>query len=140
MLGGWPGDLQAVATTAELATLEDFFGRYGCALAAGDLPAIASCYAMPGMVVSEAYGFTFSSPAAVALSFVGAAPAYREREIVAAHAEIEDVTPLGGAMVMVAVHWEYLDSAGNAVPGERFRYLVRLGRPSTQICVVMPVS
>ncbi|HEU4426886.1 MAG TPA: hypothetical protein VFR67_30505 [Pilimelia sp.] len=129
-----------MGATTDLATLADFFGRYGCALAAGDLPAIAGCYAMPGMVVSDAYSFTFSSPAAVALSFVGALPAYQERGVVAAHAEIEDVTRLDGTLVLVAVRWEYLDCAGEAVPGERFRYLVRLGQPSPQICVVMPVS
>jgi hypothetical protein len=27
---------------------------------------------------------------------------------------------------MVAVEWEYLDSIGNAVPGESYRYLIRL--------------
>ena len=134
------GNLCVVEATTERETLADFFGRYGCALTAEDIPGIASCYALPGMVVSGAHSFTFSSPAAVALSFIGAAPEYRERGLVAAHAEIDEVTPLGGRLVLAAVTWTYLDSAGDAVPGERFRYLVRLSQPSPQICVVMPVN
>jgi hypothetical protein len=90
------------------------------------------------MVVSDAYGFTFSSPAAVALSFIGAAPEYRERELVAAHAEIGEVRRISDGIVLVGVRWEYLDSRGGAVSGERYRYLVRLGQPTPQICVVMP--
>jgi hypothetical protein len=129
-----------VEAITERDTLADFFDRYGGALVAGDLPAIAGCYAMPGMVVSYGYGFTFSSPAAVALSFIGAAPAYREHQLVAAHAEIGEVQRLSDGIVLVDVRWEYLDSDGGAVPGERFRYLVRLGRLAPQICVVMPMG
>ena len=54
--------------------LTDFFDRYGAALTSGDVSAVAACYALPGMVVSDSYSFTFSTPAAVALSFLGAAP------------------------------------------------------------------
>ncbi|HWH02042.1 MAG TPA: hypothetical protein VNV66_22605 [Pilimelia sp.] len=123
----------------ELETLADFFDRYGTALLTGDLPVIAGCYALPGMVVSDAYNFTFSSPAAVALSFVGASSAYRELELVAAHAEIGEVQRLSDGLVLVSVAWEYLDSRGAPVPGERFRYVVRLADPP-QICVVLPMG
>lgn len=123
----------------ERETLADFFDRYGSALTSGDLPTLANCYRLPGTVVSEKYTFTFSSPAAVALSFVGAAPAYQERELVAAHAEIEDVQRLSDGLVLASVRWEYLDCRGEAVPGGAYRYVVRLG-DSPQICVVMPVG
>jgi hypothetical protein len=127
-----------VEATTELETLADFFGRYGAALTAGDLATISACYRLPGMVVADAYSFTFSSPAAVALSFVGAAPAYRERELVAAHAEIQEVQRISEGLLMVCVRWEYLDSRGEAVPGEGYRYVVRMGGADPQICVVMP--
>ncbi|HYN92822.1 MAG TPA: hypothetical protein VES42_03120 [Pilimelia sp.] len=119
-------------------TLAEFFDRYGAALTAGDLTTIAGCYALPGMVVADGYSFSFSSPAAVALSFLGAAPAYQERELVAAHADITDVQRLSDGLVLAAVRWEYLDCRGAAVPGERYRYVVRLGRTAPQICVVLP--
>jgi hypothetical protein len=122
---------------ADLDQLTDFFGRYGSALTAGDVAAIANCHALPGLVVSDSYSFTFSSPAAVALSFLGAAPAYREYRIVAAHARIEDVFRLSAALSLVSVEWEYLDCEGESVPGERYRYLIRAGADGPVITTVM---
>lgn len=121
----------------DLDNLTEFFGRYGAALTSGDIPGIAGCYALPGMVVADSYSFTFTSPAAVALSFLGAAPAYTEQQIVAAHAQIRDVQRLSHALAMVAVEWEYLDSCGNAVPGESYRYLIRADAAGPRITIVI---
>ena len=121
----------------DLDHLTDFFDRYGSALTRGDVSSVANCYALPGMVVANTYSFTFVSPAAVALSFLGAAPAYREQQIVAAHAQILDVQRLSDALAMVAVEWEYLDSTGNAVPGESYRYLVRADSGGPRITTVI---
>ncbi len=121
----------------DLDELTDFFGRYGAALTAGDVAAIASCYTLPGMVVSNSYSFTFTTPAAVALSFLGAAPTYRDRQIVAAHAELADIQQLGSALTLVAVRWEYLDAAGQAVAGESYRYLIRAELTGPRICTVI---
>lgn len=43
----------AVKSSTDLDTLTDFFDRYGVALTAGDVPAIAGCYALPGLVVAD---------------------------------------------------------------------------------------
>jgi hypothetical protein len=122
----------------ELDALTDFFNRYGAALTSGDVPGIAACYAMPGMVVADNYSFAFNTPVAVALSFIGAAPEYQERELVAAHAQIRETQRLTGALTLVAVEWEYLDSQGRAVPGERYRYLIRMADRGPLICAVIP--
>ena len=124
-------------TPTDLAGLTDFFDRYGTALTTGDVAAIAGCYALPGMVVADSYSFTFASPAAVALSFLGAATAYREQQVVAAHAQFLDVLRLSDALAMVAVEWEYLDAGGNAVPGERYRYLIRADADGPRITTVI---
>ena len=121
----------------DLDNLTDFFDRYGSALTTGDVSAVAACYALPGLVVADSYSFTFASPAAVALSFLGAAPAYREQRIVAAHAQFLDVQRLSRALAMIAVEWEYLDSAGNAVPGDRYRYLIRADAGGPRITTVI---
>ena len=121
----------------DLAYLTDFFDRYGAALTSGDVAGVAGCYALPGMVVSDSYSFTFASPAAVALSFLGAAPAYQEQQIVAAHAQLRDVQRLSSALAMVAVEWEYLDSFGNQVAGESFRYLIRADAGGPRITTVI---
>jgi hypothetical protein len=126
-----------VKAPTDLAQLTDFFNRYGNALTSGDVTAIANCYALPGMVVADAYSFTFTSPAAVALSFLGAAPTYDEQQIVAAHAQLLDVQPLSAVLSLVAVEWEYLDSRGNAVPGERYSYLLRVGPDGPRITTVI---
>jgi hypothetical protein len=126
-----------VPTPTDLDQLSGFFGRYASALAAGDVPAVAGCYSLPGMVVADTYSFTFATPAAVALSFLGAAPSYDERQVVAAHAEINDVRRLSSALLLVSVTWEYLDSRGDAVPGDDYRYLIRFGADGPRICTVI---
>ena len=89
------------------------------------------------MVVADSYSFTFTSPAAVALSFLGAAPTYDEQQIVAAHAQLRDVQRLSPALSLVAVEWEFLDSRGNAVPGERYSYLLRVDADGPKITTVI---
>jgi hypothetical protein len=126
-----------VKAPTDLDNLTDFFDRYGSALIRGDVPAVAACYSLPGMVVSDSYSFTFQSPAAVALSFLGAAPAYREQQIVAAHAQLRDVQRISHTLALVAVEWEYLDCDGNAVPGESFRYLLRADIEGPRITTVI---
>jgi len=126
-----------VQAPTDLALLSDFFDRYGAALTSGDVAAVAGCYALPGMVVADSYSFTFASPAAVALSFLGAAPAYREQQIVAANAQFLDVRRLSEALVMAEVEWEYLDSDGQALSGERFHYLLRTDTSGPRITTVV---
>ncbi|MEH1014997.1 hypothetical protein V6U90_18025 [Micromonospora sp. CPCC 206060] len=123
--------------STDLATLTDFFDRYGVALTTADVPAIAACYALPGLVVADTYSFSFTTPAAVALSFVGAAPDYTERELVAANAQIRDVQQFSALLTMVEVEWEFLDSQGGVVPGECYRYLLRGTEEGPVICTVV---
>lgn len=127
-------------TPTDLSGLTEFFARYSSALTSGDVVAIASCYALPGMVVADSYSFTFTSPAAVALSFLGAAPAYQDQQIVAAHAQLQDVQRISEALVLVLVEWEYLDSSGNAVPGDVYRYLLRTDAAGPRITTVIASS
>ncbi|ROO60996.1 hypothetical protein EDC02_2918 [Micromonospora sp. Llam0] len=135
-----PGTAVGVDTSTDLDTLAGFFDRYGAAITAGDVPGIADCFASPAMVVADAYSFAFSSPAAVALSFVGAAPDYAQRRIVASHARFHRVQQVSAALVAVEVEWEYLDAYGRSVPGQRFHYLLRLGRDAVRICTVTPLD
>lgn len=123
--------------SSDLAPLTDFFDRYGAALTSADVPGIAACHALPGLVVADTYSFSFSTPAAVALSFVGAAPDYVERKLIAANAQILDVQKLSALLTLVAVEWEFLDSQGHAVPGECYRYLLRHTDNGPVICTVM---
>ncbi|WFE27921.1 hypothetical protein O7623_01555 [Solwaraspora sp. WMMD791] len=127
-------------TSTDLDALTDFFDRYGAAVTAGDIPELAACFASPAMVVADTYSFSFSSPAAVALSFVGAAADYQVRRIVAAHTRFHDVRQVSAALVAVEAEWEYLDAEGRSVPGRRFHYLLRVGRDGVCICTVTPLD
>jgi hypothetical protein len=47
------------------------------------------------------------------------------------------VQRLSPALAMVAVQWEYLDSRGDAVPGESYRYLLRSEADGPRITTVI---
>lgn len=127
-------------TTADTEAVTEFFDRYGTALTASDLPTIASCYAMPGMVVSDESAFSFANPSAVEAAFAGAAETYEAKGLIAARAEIRDVKWLTDKVVLVGVEWEYLDSQGGAVPGESYRYVLRMVNGRPLINVVIPTG
>jgi hypothetical protein len=129
-----------VQASTSLGDLTEFFGRYGAALTRGDIAAVAGCHALPGMVVADSYSFTFATPAAVALSFLGAAPAYQDQQVVAAHAQLLDVQHLSPALTMVAVAWEYLDANGNALTGDHYRYVLRTDADGTRITTVIATN
>jgi len=126
------------ASTTE--TLTEFFDRYGTALTAGDLPAIADCYAMPGLVVADETTFSFSTPSAVETAFHGAAETYHSKGLVAARADVNEIDWLTKTLVLVSVTWEYLDAQGGAVAGESYRYLMRVIDDRPAICVVVPTG
>jgi hypothetical protein len=48
-----------------------------------------------------------------------------------------DVQPISTALALVHVEWEYLDSSGNAVPGESYRYLLRVDPDGPRITTVI---
>lgn len=125
---------------AATATLTEFFDRYGNALTMGDLSTIASCYAMPGLVVGNDATFSFTTPAAVEAAFAGATEIYNARGLVAARADIRDINWLTPALAIVSVTWEYLDAQGWAVPGESYRYVLRVVDNQPAICVVIPTG
>jgi ketosteroid isomerase-like protein len=88
-----------------------FLDRYANALAAGDLPGIAACYAVPALVVGDAATIPVTEAAQVEAAFAGAADAYRAQG---------------------------LDEAGVARRHSSYRYLLRrsdTGRLGIQVVV-----
>jgi ketosteroid isomerase-like protein len=102
-----------------------FLDRYADALAGGDLPGIAACYALPALVVGDAATIPVSEPAQVEAAFGGAADAYRVQGLVRLRPELRAVDPLTGALTLVDVRWAYLDEAGTARQHTSYRYLLR---------------
>ena len=102
-----------------------FLDRYADALARGDLPAVAACYALPALVVGDAATIPVSEPAQVEAAFAGAAEAYRAQGLVRLQPELRAVDRLTGALTLVDVGWAYLDDAGRELLHSSYRYLLR---------------
>jgi ketosteroid isomerase-like protein len=102
-----------------------FLGRYADALAAGDLPGIAACYALPALVVGDAATIPVTEAGQVEAAFAGVADAYRARGLVGIRPELRAVDPLTTALTLVDVGWAYLDEAGEARQHTSYRYLLR---------------
>jgi hypothetical protein len=117
-------------------TLTAFFDQCGTALTHGDLPALSSCYATPGLLVSDETAVAFTSSAAVEAAFASAAD--QHRGLIAARATVRSADRVTPGVVLADVDWEYLDTQGQAVPGTSYRYVLRMLRTGPQICVVIP--
>jgi hypothetical protein len=102
-----------------------FLDRYGAALARGDLPGIAACYALPALVVGDAAAIPVTEPGQVEAAFARAADAYRAQGLVGLRPEVRAVDPLTGALTLVDVRWAYLDEAGTARQHTSYHYLLR---------------
>ena len=102
-----------------------FLDRYAEALAGGDLPGVAACYALPALVVGDGATIPVSEPAQVEAAFAGAADAYRAQGLVGLRPQVRAVEPLTGALTLVDVGWAYLDEASTARQHTSYRYLLR---------------
>jgi ketosteroid isomerase-like protein len=111
--------------TTSPADVSAFLDRYAGALAAGDLPGIAGCYALPALVVGDAATIPVSEAGQVEAAFAGAAEAYRAQGLVGIRPEVLAIDPLTAALTMVEVRWAYLDEAGNPRQHTSYRYLLR---------------
>ena len=115
-----------------------FLDRYAGVLAAGDLPGIADCYAVPALVVGDTAAIPVTEPAQVEAAFAGAADAYRARGLVGIRPELREVDPLTATLTLVEVGWAYLDETGAARQHTAYRYLLRRaddGRLGIQVVV-----
>ena len=124
--------------TTPHAEISAFLDRYADALAAGDLPGIAACYAVPALVVGDAATIPVTEPAQVEAAFAGAADAYRAQGLVGIRPELRAVDPLTATLTLVDVGWAYLDEAGADRRHTSYRYLLRradAGRLGVQVVV-----
>ena len=105
--------------------IEAFLDRYAKALAAGDLPGVAACYALPALVVGDSGAIPVAEAAQVEAAFAGAADAYRAKGLVGIRPELAAAEPLTSTLTLVDVRWAYLDEAGQAGQHTAYRYLLR---------------
>lgn len=122
--------------------LQAFFVRYGEALAAGDVPTIADCYALPALVLSDEGSIPVTVREEVEAAFGGASERYRARGLVNARPTIIGSEAISERLVFANVRWDYLDEQGGSAQQERYRYVLRLdggAGPQIQVVIVTPL-
>ena len=117
-----------------------FLVGYGVALGSGDLDAVTDSLAYPSVVVEAERSLVVPDAEAARASLGSTLAAYREQGLVAAVPEIRAVEQVGDALLWVDVRWSYKDENASEAAAERARYLLRRGRDTFELCVVVPVE
>lgn len=120
--------------------LREFLADYGLLLGAGDLEGLSERVDLPATLVGPESSALLSSPEDVRDAFRDRPVAARARESVAAVPEVVAVEEVGWALLWVDVRWSYRDELAAERVSERVRYLLRRGRGTFAVCVVVPVD
>lgn len=115
---------------------EEFLDVYTDALNSGDLPAIASCYAYPSMVVTDTGSVVVASPEDIMAAFAAEGQEHAELTSVAELRSLESPTQ---NLAWITVRWSYRDSGGGEVSADSYRYLLRDTAGAVRICTITPV-
>jgi hypothetical protein len=115
-----------------------FLTEYGAALGAGDLEGIGDRFAFPALLVLPDASLPLPDPEAVHDSVRDRLSRYREQDLVAAVPQVLDVDQAGPSFLWADVRWSYQDENAAMGATERFRYLLRRGRDTFEICVIVP--
>ena len=106
--------------------LRRFLVGYGEALSAGDLKAIAGCYVVPSLVLSDEGSVPIATREEIEAAFDGAAERYRAQGLVAVRPTLLASEELTERLVSVDVRWDYLDEQGRSAQQNGYRYVLRL--------------
>ena len=117
-----------------------FFVSYGVALGAGDLEVVTDSLAYPSVVVEAGRSLVVPEAEVARESLGDMLAAYREQGLVAAVPEVRAVEQVGDALLWVDVRWSYRDENASEAASDRVRYLLRRGRDTFELCVVVPVE
>ncbi|MEV0893605.1 hypothetical protein [Promicromonospora sp. MEB111] len=117
-----------------------FLVGHGVALGTGDLDALADGLAQPAVIVEADRSVVVPDAEAARAGLGGMLGSYREQGLVAAVPEIKAVEQVGDALLWVDVRWSLKDENASEAAAYRARYLVRRGRDTFELCVVVPVE
>lgn len=102
--------------------VQAYLDRFAEALTAGDGEAIAAMWQAPAFVLGADMARVVNSSAEVAEFFGGAREQYNAMGVTDTKAEIVRLDEVNDRLVMVRVHWPWLDAEGNEVGGETSTY------------------
>lgn len=118
--------------------LASFLADLGLVLGAEDLEAVTDRYDLPVLVVGQERSVLLGSPEEV-LDLSRQQPA-RARDAVAVVPDLGTVEEVGWGLLWVDVRWSYRDELAAETASERCRYLLRRGRGTFVVCVVVPLD
>lgn len=115
-------DLNAPLAAEDDSGIQEYLDEFGAALTRGDSEAIAEMWAIPAFVLGAGMARPVNTRAEVAAFFGAAREGYNARGVTDTRAEIVRLDPIHDSLVMVRVHWPWLDDEGEALGGECSTY------------------
>ncbi|MCA5893507.1 hypothetical protein LEP48_09095 [Isoptericola sp. NEAU-Y5] len=123
----------------DLDALQRFLAEYGFAVGAGDHEELTSRFNLPALVVGQDSSTLVSSPEEVLALSRDRPGADRARDAVATVPEVVSIEEVGWGLLWVDVRWSYRDEYAAETTAERYRYLLRRGRDTFEVCVLVPL-
>jgi hypothetical protein len=117
-----------------------FLDGYGQALSAGDLPAIANCWDVPALVLSDQGARAVIESAEVEQFFAGAVEWYKAQGLVATRPSSAEIKRLSERLVSVEARWSVIDATGEERPGEHSNYILSIsddGQPRIRVAIAL---
>lgn len=121
---------------------QEFLGRYAEALNAPDAEALAACWQVPALALSDDTAHAFESEDEVRAFLASGGERQRHDGIVATAPTSINVAELSPRILRVDVVWSHRDAAGTERARQYTYYLLHLdaeGRPGIRVAVDAPV-
>jgi hypothetical protein len=118
--------------------IREVLERLGEALSQADLKAVASCWEVPALVLSDQGTIAVAAMGEIERFFDEAVHAYQSQGIVSTSPVVERIEPLSEKLSAVDVRWPAVDSTGNERWTERSHYILQLGddgRPHIRVAM-----
>jgi hypothetical protein len=123
------------------AEVEEFLGRYGRALSAGDVAGVGCCWQVPALVVADQGTRAVLAMEEVEVFFGAVVAWYRGQGLMGTVPEVRQVERLSAALVSVDVAWSARDAGGVERSQEVSRYVLRRDEDrELRICVAVTVA
>jgi hypothetical protein len=100
----------------------------GQGLSAGDPRAVANCWEVPALVLSDQGSLAITDSNQIEGFFGQAIAVYRAQGLMATRPEIEHVQTLSESLASVDVRWPAFDAAGTETSAERSHYVIQVGK------------
>jgi hypothetical protein len=101
--------------------------RLGHALSSGDPKAVASCWQVPALVLSDEGVEAVATMEEIVRFFAGAIEWYHSRGLSATRPEVDRIDRVSEKLSAVDVRWRAFDAAGKEHASEHSHYILRLG-------------